>query len=195
MLSKNNIRAAVISMRDGLDADIRADYDRKIFNRLIDSSLYHDAGVIFTYVSFNSEVDTRKLIEHSLKCGKKICVPRINRDSKAMEVYYISAMEDLAPGYFGILEPNEGCARAKSRDMDLVIMPGLAFDRRGNRIGYGRGFYDRYLLAEGVSAKKIALAYHFQVMDRILSWDYDVRVDGIITDEKTILIREKQNGR
>jgi 5-formyltetrahydrofolate cyclo-ligase len=187
-MSKNDYRALMTSMRDALEHTQKSDYDKSIFNRLINCDFYNDANIIFTYVSFKSEVDTIKIIDHSLSLGKLICVPKINKHTKSMEVYRIKGFEDLDKGYFGILEPNEDCREVPADNIDLILLPGLAFDRSGTRIGYGRGFYDRYLTKCKAYVPKIALSYDFQVASKLPSNEFDIKVDAIITNKEIILI-------
>lgn len=185
---KNVIRKKMIEYRDSLDNDIRKKWDANIFNNLINSCFYKEADSIFTFVSFKSEVNTHKIIEHALKQRKTIYVPKIESKEKGMEIFKITKFEDLKKGYFGILEPTEGCTNGKSSDIDLILMPGVAFDRHGGRIGYGAGFYDRFLSSMKKKVDKIALAYKFQVLDEVPMEDKDVRIDGIITEEGIIRV-------
>lgn len=187
-MSKDDCRNLMTNMRDALGHTQKSDYDKSIFNRLISCDFYDDANTIFTYVSFKSEVDTIKIIDHSLSLGKIICVPKINKHTNSMEVYRIKVFEDLGRGYFGILEPNGSCSEVPADDIDLILLPGLAFDRSGSRIGYGRGFYDKYLTKCKAQVPKIALSYDFQVVSKLPSNEFDIKVDAIITNKETILV-------
>lgn len=183
---KYNLRKAMMEKRDAIEESTRHMYDKKIFERLTGSAFYNSADLIFIYVSFRSEADTHDIIRNSLECGKRICVPKVNKETKEMEAYIIESMDQLKKGYFNILEPYDGCKKADLEDIDLVLMPGMAFDRKGGRIGYGGGFYDRFLMSMKRKVNRIALAYHFQVVDEVpVDW-MDIRIDGIITDEEII---------
>ena len=141
---------------------------------------YKNASCIFAYVSYNQEVRTRDLIEHALKDGKKVAVPKVYGDM--MQFKYISSLNDLQPGYMGIPEPSGDLECADNREDDvLMIMPGLAFDEIGNRVGYGKGYYDRYLAQHNKTMyTKVALAYDFQIVDSIKADAFDVKTDILI---------------
>lgn len=183
---KKEFRKYIIEKRDELDKVVKSQRNAKIITKLTDSKYYRCAQTIFVFVSFGSEVDTHGFIEQSLKDGKTVGVPKIITKEQGIEVLKITGLGDLKPGYYGILEPVEGCQPIASDDIDLIIMPGVAFDRSGGRIGYGAGYYDRYLAAMTKSVRKIALGYSFQVLDYVPTEDFDIRIDGIITDEEVI---------
>ncbi len=181
--NKKDIRRFILEQRDKLEPDIKKELDKKIFSELIDSEAYKNASVIFVFVNFKSEVDTHEIIKQALKDSKTICVPKINTKEREMEIFKINSLEELKEGYYGILEPGEDCPAVNSNDIDLVLMPGAAFDRQGGRIGYGGGFYDRFLSRMNKKVDKIALAFDFQILDRVPMDEFDVRVDGIVTNE------------
>lgn len=181
--NKKDIRRFVLEKRDKLEPDTKVELDKKIFSELINSEAYKNASVIFVFVSFKSEVDTHEIIKQALKDSKTICVPRINAKEREMEIFKINSLEELKEGYYGILEPGEDCPAVNGNNIDIVLMPGAAFDRQGGRIGYGGGFYDRFLSRMNKKVDKIALAYDFQILDRVPMDEFDVRVDGIVTNE------------
>ncbi len=141
---------------------------------------YKDAGCIFAYVSYNQEVRTKGMIERALADGKRVAVPKVNAD--IMNFRYISSLNDLKPGYMGILEPPDELECADDEEAQvLMIMPGLAFDGTGNRVGYGKGYYDRYLTQHNKTRYiKAALAYDFQIADSIEADAFDVKTDILI---------------
>lgn len=185
---KKNIRNQILQHRESLDLYTRSQWDESIYNKLINSEAYKRANTIFAFVSFKSEVDTHKIIRYALEDGKTICVPRIESKQKGLEIFKIEDFEQLKKGYFGILEPVESCPEADSKELDLILMPGVAFDRQGGRLGYGAAFYDRFLSKLDKKVDKIALAYHFQILDNIPMDEHDVRIDGVITEEEIILV-------
>ncbi|SKA73609.1 5-formyltetrahydrofolate cyclo-ligase [Clostridium sp. USBA 49] len=184
---KKSIREEMIKHRDSLSIDIKEKWDENIFNNFINSKFYKYSNTIFSFVSFKSEVDTHKIIKYALNDGKTIYVPKVKSKQKEMEIFKIEGFNDLKKGYFGILEPVEGCKTACRDNIDLILMPGLAFDKYGGRIGYGAGFYDRFLSSIKKDINKIALAYKFQVIDKVPEDKNDIRIDGIITEEDIIL--------
>lgn len=184
--SKSDIRKQIIEYRDSIDLKVRRQWDENIFNKLINSEVFEKAQTIFAFVSFRSEVDTHKIISHAIKEGKTVCVPKIESKQKGIEIFKIGSFDQLKEGYFGILEPDESCPLADRENIDIILMPGVAFDRQGGRIGYGAGFYDRFLTNMKKRVDKIALAYDLQLIDIIPMDEHDVRIDGVITDKDII---------
>jgi 5-formyltetrahydrofolate cyclo-ligase len=183
---KQDIRKKILDHREAIDTDIRKQWDENILNNLIKSDWYKKANTIFAFVSFKSEADTHKIIKYSIQDQKTVCVPRIKSKQKGIEIFKIDSFDQLENGYFGILEPIESCPVINSKDIDLILMPGVAFDRQGGRVGYGAGFYDRFLSNMNNNVDKIAVAYHFQILDNIPMDEHDVRIDGIVTEEESI---------
>ncbi|HEY5575510.1 MAG TPA: 5-formyltetrahydrofolate cyclo-ligase [Clostridiaceae bacterium] len=181
-MDKKELRKKMLEMRDQQKPADRALWDDIIYNKFTGSEYYRDASVIFIFVSFRSEVDTHRIIRKALEDGKVVGVPRVLSKKEGIKVFRIDSMSDLETGYFGVLEPKEGCPEIPAEDIELIVMPGAAFDREGGRIGYGGGFYDRYLAEAGRAVGKIALAYRFQVMDKVPMDENDMRVDSIITN-------------
>lgn len=184
MKEKDRIRKLIKEKRNCLSITERDIKDKNIFNRVVNSEIYKNSEVIFIYVSFNGEVDTLKIIEYSLNHNKIVCVPRVICNTKSMEAVKISSTYELAKGLYGILEPKKICKAIDKKDIDLVLIPGIAFDKKGNRLGYGGGFYDKFLEKKDLNFKfsTIGLAYEFQVVENIPCEKHDISVDGIITD-------------
>lgn len=133
---------------------------------------------IFVYVSYKDEVRTHELIQMLFKLGYSVAVPKVR--GQEMDFLEVKAWTELKSGAYGILEPDNG-NKCIPTSQSLMILPGLAFDRTGGRMGYGGGFYDRYLAVHGC-ARRIAIAYEAQVMERILLEQNDQRVDGVMTE-------------
>ncbi len=153
----------------------KEEQDNIIFNKVINLEEYKQSNLILTYVSLKDEVDTIKLIKHSLESGKKVAVPKC--EGNDIVFYKISSLEDLQEGSFQILEPKTN-EIVKDFDNSICIIPGLAFDKQNNRIGYGRGFYDRFL--ENYFGIKIGLTYRECICDKIDSEINDIKMDRII---------------
>lgn len=184
ILSKKKIREQILRKRDAINPQEKEILDHKIFKNLINSSFYCKASTIFTFVSFKSEVDTHKLINQAIKDGKIVGVPKIKSKEKGIEVFEIKSLKNLEKGYFGILEPKGNCPIIiPPEDINLALIPGLAFDLKGGRVGYGGGYYDRYLAKVNKKTAKLALGYHFQLLGNVPVDDHDIRINGIITDE------------
>lgn len=182
-MDKVFIRKEMIKRREEISLAQKSHMDREILKRLLESKYYNNSNVIFTFVSFKKEVDTHNLIGQALKDGKKICVPRVINKKSGMVACYIDGLHSLTPGCMGILEPGENAVLANKDDMDLIIVPGLAFDRKGGRIGYGGGYYDKFLEELPGDIPKVAIAYDFQIIHYIRMCQHDIKVDLIITDK------------
>lgn len=186
--NKKDFRKYVLETRDSIEVKKRLEWDEIIFAKLINSKFYKESKTIFTFVSFKSEVNTHKFIEHALKDNKIIGVPKIETKQTGIEVFQINSLKDLENGYFDTLEPISKCPKINNENIDFIVMPGLAFDRDGGRIGYGGGFYDRFLMSLNEKVSKIAIAYHFQVFDEVPTNGLDVNVDGVITEKEFIIV-------
>ena len=154
-----------------------------MFSGLESLPVFSNASFIHCYVSRGNETPTHSLLQKLLTSGRRIAVPRVLLPDRILEHFELTKFEQLKPGTFGILEPDpRQCVRVDPIELDLVIVPGIAFDRHGHRVGYGGGYYDEFLA--GVKAVKIGLAYSFQMVDEIPTRADDERVDIIVTDQK-----------
>lgn len=170
------------AQRDALaDADVR-DMSAAILKSLQTLPEFIAARTIHSYVSWKNEVDTKPLIELLLRQQKQVVVPRVVTDSVRLSHHFIKSQSDLRPGAFGILEPDPGiCPRAETSQIDLVVVPALAVDFGGHRLGYGGGYYDSFL--SGLNATKVALVYQFQIVDEVPTQKEDQRVEFIVSDK------------
>lgn len=183
LISKKEIREYIKEKKLNYPIEYLEKNSNIIINKLLKTREYKSCHTLFTYVSYNQEVITTNLIKETLG-WKKVAVPRIDDDK--MQFYYIDSLEDLRVGGLGILEATNS-ELAIPKDNDLFIVPGLAFDEKKNRIGYGKGYYDKYFLEYSqVNFHKIALAFDFQILSKIAVDDYDVKLDNIISPSKTI---------
>lgn len=137
---------------------------------------YQKAKTLYSYLPFNQEVQVVPILERAIADGKAVAVPKVYGDT--MRFIYIKAMSETAPGCMGIPEPiaDEPVANDPTA---LVLMPGLAFDKEGHRIGYGGGFYDKFLAAEP-NHPTVALCYGFQVFERLETDEFDIPVDCVL---------------
>lgn len=180
MQTKSSIRKFIYTKRQSLDTDFIDDNSLKICQRVVALKEFHDADVIYTYVGFHQEVATRPLIEEAWRCGKTVAVPKV--DGWNLTFCELSSFEQLSAGYCDIPEPN-GCPIAES-ETALMIMPGVAFDKQCNRVGYGQSFYDRYL-RKHTHHESIALAFDFQIIkEGVPCEDTDVRPRVVITENQ-----------
>lgn len=188
-MTKNEIRTLMKEKRNNLSHGLRREYNKSIHDKLFALDYFKKCGILFTYVSFGSEVDTIAVIEKAFIMGKKVFVPKV--EGKNMNFYEIRNLNGLLKSKFGILEPegtNPFMREKTEKGLKLMILPGLAFDRTGNRIGYGAGYYDRYLRNYPEDEwVKIAIAYDFQIMENLPATEYDIKADYILTNGEIII--------
>jgi 5-formyltetrahydrofolate cyclo-ligase len=155
-----------------------------ITQKLLDDPLFQNSKALMFYVSIASEVETLPLIKKALKVGKRIVVPYIDKKSDSLVPVEIKdPLEDLAPGSYGILEPRAELVRPFDiNQLELVLVPGLAFDRLGHRLGRGKGYYDCFLNSLPVKVKRYGLCFDFQLFDVVPFNSRDVSVDRVITN-------------
>lgn len=195
-MTKEQIRAYQKELRAKLTGEERQDYNRAIRIKLQGTDAYRSCDRLFAFISFQSEIDTHEIIRQAFQDGKKIFVPRV--EGQHMEFYEIFALKDLIISRFGVPEPEGDQDRRfivekkepEVRGKNLMLMPGLAFDRLGQRIGYGAGYYDKYLAGNAAECfHKIAIAYPFQIMTELPAEETDIRADEIITPVEIIQVR------
>lgn len=183
---KKQLRRELIQRRRNIPDDVRAFADARIFERLL--PLLEQCSGVFTYVSTEIEVDTRRLMRWCFEQGKAVAVP-VSGDSE-LTFYPIKSFDDLAVGRFNILEPMVRNAPAVPDRDSLCIVPALCCDRSGLRLGYGRGYYDRFLA--GFPGKSAIICYSDFVME-VPAEPHDRRADIVVTDQGIAYMR-KYNG-
>ena len=183
-MTKQEAREQMKVLRQGLTAEQREERDKKIFARMLRLKMLQEAEWFFPFVSYGTEVDTMRMIQYALQETKlRVAVPRVR--GKNMDFYEITSMNHLKKGYRGILEPDtDTLVEAKE---GIMLLPGLAFDIEKNRVGYGGGYYDRYLAHYPCPDRiTIAVAYDFQIVHKIETDAFDQCADWIITDQRII---------
>lgn len=186
--TKRLLRQKMRPLRDSLSPEERRERSRRIFSGLESLPLYREAGLVLYYASFGSEVDTWEMMDHSLRSGKRIALPRVEETSLGMVAFEVKDLDrDLQPGYRGIREPQaEGTRPVKAEELRLVVAPGLAFDERGYRLGYGKGYYDRFLASLSLRVPSVGLAYDLQIVEALPVSSRDFPLDFIVTDQRII---------
>lgn len=179
LVDKKSFRKEAVKVRNSIEN--RVAKSDEIAMRLCQTEYYNNASEILCYVSYRSEVITDTIINKALHEGKAVALPKVEGDK--MEFYYIHSLEDTNISEMGIREPADNCDKVTNTGNAIVIVPGTSFDYKGNRNGYGGGFYDRYLSAHKVKAA-IGIAFEEQVYDAIPHDEYDIKMDIIITDER-----------
>jgi len=169
----------------------RAEKSEKIIDRLVGLSEYSNAKTILVYVSMDEEVGTREFIPRAILDGKRVVVPAVSPDERTMTLHEIKKIGELGPGYRGICEPKNRGVCIGYEEIDLAIAPGLAFDSKGNRLGRGKGMFDK--LFTKLKCQKVALAFDFQVVEEVPVDEHDKTVDAVIT-EKRVITRDSIGG-
>jgi 5,10-methenyltetrahydrofolate synthetase len=185
-MDKNSLREYVKKQRDMLSQTERMAYSETIMEKIINLKSFENANTIMCFASFGSEVDTYPLLREIIVKGKLLVLPRVEKQNneKVLGLYKVASLEkQLVKGVFGIMEPDpKECDRAYLSEIELCICPGVVFDRKRNRIGYGGGFYDKLLKADLIKFPKIAIAFDIQVTDAIEPDPFDIPMDKVITE-------------
>lgn len=186
-MTKDLIRKEMKNKRLKLTTEERQQYDTAMLKAFLSLNDYLTCEYLFAYVSFGTEPDTHELIKKAVLAGKKVYVPRV--EGREMEFYRVLDIEDFEISSFGIPEPQPDIIRRYQGEgnRQLMLMPGLAFDRKGGRLGFGAGYYDKYLAKHPPEQFcKVALAYDFQLYDSLDTEQHDIRTDIIVTPTSVI---------
>jgi 5-formyltetrahydrofolate cyclo-ligase len=179
----------MLTRRASLGPVEREAWSRRIEERLAELAVWRDAEVVHTYVgAVQGEVATRGMVARALREGKTVVCPRVRWNPRGLDSFAIGSLDELVESTRGLWEPDS--ARVTPVDdatLDLVLVPGIAFDRRGWRIGFGAGLYDRFLA--GVDAPRVALAFSLQILDPLPVESHDEPVDWIVTEGESIACR------
>ena len=188
-MNKEEIRRDILKKRHSLSKDYIKNKSQQIFLKLAESVEYINSRNIMFYVATRNEVQTEEMIKTSIKTGKNISVPIILPECINLAPSKILNFDvELEKGKKGILEPKKEYYRLfPPENIDLIIIPGVAFDLSGNRIGRGFGYYDNFLKKIRSSTKIIALAFEMQIVERIITDKNDIPVHKIITEQRTII--------
>lgn len=203
---KREIRRIKAQLRNDLPADLRRRHDGEIVSRVARHPFFVTCGILLCYVACRGEVDLSRLMEIAWQAGKRVAVPRVRADQEIsrevpkearareislnpilvnheMDFYEIQSFSELSPGYAGILEPMQGkiLVEVKQGESVLALLPGLAFDKAGNRLGYGKGFYDRYL-EQNPGFYTMGIAYSVQCEKTLPTSPHDRKVQAVMTE-------------
>jgi len=182
---KKELREKYVDERKNMAPDTREMYDAKILDRICASITYRHSNEILLYASMKYEIDTWKLFDVAIKAGKKVAFPRTFEDS-TMKYYYCTSKDDLELRENGIYEPREGLEEYVPSNQSLCIVPAVVFDKEGYRIGYGKGFYDRFLSTfPGVKA---GLVYSNMILPKVPRGRFDKHVDIIISERGVVAV-------
>jgi 5-formyltetrahydrofolate cyclo-ligase len=185
---KQYIRRSLRAVRRGLSEAERLARSRCVWERVAALACYQHARVVLGYMAFDHEVLTDGLMRRAMASGKQLVLPMVLGNRQGLALYVIEELErDVAPGYCGILEPQPQRTRAVAPEtLELALIPGVAFDLRGGRLGLGAGFYDRLLSQLPRGIPMVGLAFDFQVIPRLPLQPHDILLDAIVTESRVI---------
>lgn len=200
-MDKKNLRKQMLSQRNGMPDTECLKKSRHAAKRLFETNSYKQAQNILVYMHYGSELQTADIIRQAFKDHKRVFVPRV--EGKNMDFYEIHSMADCEEGFHGIPEPKKDCLKlifdAVNSDSEnngtLMVLPGLAFDPKGHRLGYGGGYYDRYFERFGTDYTKVAVGYDFQLIDEVPYEAHDIPIDIFISDSRCIMIDNTSGGK
>lgn len=191
---KNLMRKSILQMRGELDKDSKAKMDERIFGLFKSLVSYRYADTVLAYYSKPTEVSTRMIIDDALSSGKRVALPVCFEQSCKMEYRYIESLDDLEEGLYGIPAPRQGCEvfeEGMQNKSVIAVVPALAFDKMGFRLGYGKGYYDRYM--NSFSGTKAGLAYSAFIKDSLPVGKFDMKVDLLISEKGVKLVENAKN--
>ena len=182
---KNELRKEMKTKLKSLTEEEHTELSSYIQTQLFQTKEWQEAKTIGVTVSRFPEVRTEEIIERAWNEGKKVVVPKCNSKSTTMDFYEMKSFHDLEVVYYGLREPIVSKTKyVPSSEIELIIVPGLIYDKAGYRIGFGGGYFDRYL--QNFQGRKISLAFSTQVMEKVPRESFDIPVEAIITDEGVI---------
>lgn len=182
---KSAMRKHIGGLRDTMDAVARANETALCHQQVLASTEYKEAGHLLCTLAFGSEIDTRPLIADALSRGKRVALPRVDPLSKNLRLFSIDADSVFERSKWGIDEPLLTAPPVAVGELDFVLVPGLAFDAHGNRLGYGRGYYDRLLGALSPGATRMAMAFTCQIVAVVPTSPTDEKIDRLVTAAST----------
>jgi 5-formyltetrahydrofolate cyclo-ligase len=179
MLTKPQIRSKILLRLKTQKEEDRNRKSKLITDKLLRNKVFKKAKIVMFYIAFGGEVNTDEMIREAKKTGKLICVPVCRKDRETMQPAILKDHVKLIKGPYGVLEPATQ-SQVSPQDLDLVIVPGVAFDKKGNRLGRGKGCYDRFLCSLSAKTRSIGLAFDFQILPLVPTTCHDVSVKQVI---------------
>jgi len=185
-MNKTEIRKMVKEKLQHIPSDLYHKWSREIATSLFSLDDWKNAATIAVTISRGKEVETRAIIQEGWKQGKRIVVPKCDSISRGMTFRILESFDQLEVVYYGLEEPKEAETEAVSaHEINIMLVPGLAYNQKGYRVGFGGGYYDRFL--SKYEGKTAALAFEVQLVEELPIEDHDIAVDTIITNERVIL--------
>ncbi len=185
---KKKMRDMILQQRDAMSLAARASASRAIIETVSALPQYGKAKVVLAYMGFGTEIDTQPFLERIIADGKMAVLPRVDRATQTLVLHSARGMSELLTSKYGILEPGMDAPIVAVTAIDFVLMPGVAFDRNGNRLGYGRGYYDKLVSTANPALVRVAAGFSCQIVDSVPVGPHDKKVDCIITENEIIKI-------
>lgn len=192
-MNKSRIRKQMLNKRNKMTQDQVSEMSEKIMDTLKKIPVYKNSKTIMMYLNFGNEIESSEIIKESIKMGKTIVIPYCKSSDMSIIPTKINNLDlDLITDSTGYSQPKkESLDPIDNSEIDLIVVPGIAFDRKGFRVGFGAGYYDRYLGQLNFEIPTIGLAYDFQIVDSFIKMeDYDIPVDYVLTEERIIVRTE-----
>lgn len=185
---KESIRSSMITLRRNMKSENKDTADKRITSLTVQQIHILQANTICLYLSKPEETGTEQLITDLLGMRKTVVVPRVLHQE--LSLYRILTLDDVAQGAFGVREPKTSNRSISAFEIDVFVVPGIAFDRQGNRLGWGKGYYDRLL--KNVEAPRLGLAYSCQILPHIPHEPYDIVMSEIVTEKEIITVTSEK---
>ena len=191
-MDKEEIRAWLLKKRDEYSKEIWNEASRTIERTILKSDLYKECDKLLLYADFHAEVGTVIILEDALLNGKEVYLPKVleSFEEARMDFFKIDSSFELMPGYMGIMEPMASYDRVFDYEISknekiLMLVPGVAFAKDGSRLGYGKGYYDNYLL-DKPAIMTLGLCFSYQILDSLPTTDSDVRLNFLVNEKTTV---------
>ena len=186
---KKKLRNQYKQYRLSLPADVKADYDRRICEALMNMVSFRYSETILMYAPLEGEIDIMPIAVKALSLGKRVAFPRCVEEPRNLDFKYISSVDELRSGSYSIAEPPEELESVKDYSRSICIIPGIVFDKEGYRVGYGKGYYDRFLSV--YDGTKFGLAYSECILDEVPRGRFDRHVDILVSEKGAKLAKSK----
>ncbi len=182
ILPKNELRLQMKQRLAALTPKEHHDLNLSLYSKFIKLKALKEIGYIMVYYSVRNEVETVAIINYLLDIGKTVALP-VCTPERDLKAAVINNLSELQPASFGLMEPGPGSALFDYAELELIIVPGVAFDEKGNRLGHGAGYYDRFL-SKNLNAYKLGLAYDFQLVPALPAERHDIKMNGLLTPSR-----------
>lgn len=189
---KKHLRQRILELRDAIPLEERLERSGILTRKLLGTLEYQRAECLMGYCSMGSEYETCEVLRNVIDRGRHLVLPRVNRQKKTLELFLVENLEaGLREGIWGIREPDpDVCEPVSFSQVDFVLMPGVAFDGKGYRLGYGGGFYDKLLASADSTLCKVAVAFREQQVDIVPREPHDIPLSQLITDDDQLVFHD-----